>query len=113
MKSSFYQRLSTRWEKAQSLVCVGIDPIRSKLPTLISSHKDSFFQFGKAIVEACAEHVCAFKPQFAHFAAEGRESELERLIEFIKLFYPDISVVLDAKRGDIGSTADLLSLIHI
>ena len=58
-------------------------------------------------MEACAEHVCAFKPQFAHFAAEGRESELERLIEFIKLSYPDITVVLDAKRGDIGSTADL------
>ena len=83
MKSSFYQRLSTRWEKAQSLVCVGIDPISSKLPTLVSRDKDSFFHFGKAIVEACAEHVCAFKPQFAHFAAEGKESELERLIEFI------------------------------
>jgi orotidine-5'-phosphate decarboxylase len=107
MKSSFYQRLSARWKKSQSLVCVGIDPIGSKLPTLISSDKERFFQFGKAIVEACAEHVCAFKPQFAHFAAEGRESELERLIEFIKLFYPDIPVVLDAKRGDIGSTADL------
>ena len=107
MKSSFYQRLSARWKKAQSLVCVGIDPISSKLPALISGEKDSFFQFGKAIVEACAEHVCAFKPQFAHFAAEGRESELERLIEFIKLSYPDIPVVLDAKRGDIGSTADL------
>ena len=107
MKSSFYQRLSTRWKKAQSLVCVGIDPISSKLPALISGEKDSFFQFGKAIVESCAAHVCAFKPQFAHFAAEGRESELERLIEFIKLSYPDIPVILDAKRGDIGSTADL------
>ena len=107
MKSSFYQRLSTRWKKAQSLVCVGIDPISSRLPSVISSEKDRFFKFGKEIVEACAEHVCAFKPQFAHFAAEGREPELERLIEFIKLSYPDIPVILDAKRGDIGSTADL------
>ena len=107
MRSSFYQRLSTRWKKAQSLVCVGIDPISSKLPEVILSEKDSFFKFGKAIVDACAGHVCAFKPQFAHFAAEGREAELERLIEFIKLSYPDIPVVLDAKRGDIGSTADL------
>ena len=107
MKSSFYQRLSTRWKKAQSLVSVRIDPISRKLPALISGEKDSFFQFGKAIVESCAEHVCAFKLQFAHFAAEGRESELERLIEFIKLSYPDITVILDAKRGDIGSTADL------
>jgi orotidine-5'-phosphate decarboxylase len=61
--------------------------------------------FCREVIEACAPYVCAFKPQIAHFAALGLESVLERLVAHVKLHHPDIAVILDAKRGDIGSTA--------
>ena len=64
------------------------------------------FQFNKAIIDATADLVCAYKPQFAHYAAYEAEDQLERTIEYIHRTYPAIPVILDAKRGDVGNTAE-------
>jgi orotidine-5'-phosphate decarboxylase len=67
---------------------------------------DAVYRFCTEIVDATADLVCAFKPQFAHFAAQRAEPQLERLCSYIRSSYPDVPVILDAKRGDIGSTAE-------
>ncbi len=88
-----------------SLLCVGLDPDPSKLPQHIAANAAGVFDFCRAIVQATAQHVLAFKPQIAGFAALGAEDSLAKLIDFIRSQYPQIPVILDAKRGDIGSTA--------
>lgn len=97
---SFMQQLRTRWAQAESLLCVGLDPEPERLPAGVG-----VFEFCRAIVDATADAVCAFKPQIAHFAAHGEEDALRRLIEHVHRAHPGVPVILDSKRGDIGSTA--------
>jgi orotidine-5'-phosphate decarboxylase len=85
------------------MLCVGLDPDPARFPVHL---KGSVFDFCAAIVDATADVVCAFKPQIAYFAAVGAEAELERLCEHIRDRHPHTLLVLDAKRGDIGSTAE-------
>ena len=101
----FMQSLQQAWQRHDSLVCVGLDPEPSKFPAHLRDDDDAVFAFCRAIVDATADLVCAFKPQIAHFAALRAEVELERLIAHIHAKHPDVPVILDAKRGDIGSTA--------
>ncbi len=101
----FMQSLQQAWERNDSLVCVGLDPDPTKLPVHLHDAPDAVFTFCTAIVDATADLVCAFKPQIAHFAALGAEETLQRLIAHIHQAHPGIPVILDAKRGDIGSTA--------
>lgn len=107
---SFMDRLRDRWERADSLLCVGLDPEPEKFPDAFAGHPDAVFAFCRDIADACAEYACAFKPQIAHFAALGAEEALHMLIVHLQLRYPDIPVILDAKRGDIGSTAQRYAL---
>ncbi len=102
---SFMDRLKTRWESADTLVCVGLDPEPAKFPAKFARDPDAIFHFCRDIVDATAPYVCAFKPQIAHFAAAHAEEALRMLILHIGLRYPEIPVILDSKRGDIGSTA--------
>lgn len=104
---NFHGRLRLSWRQNDSLLCVGIDPDRDRLPKHLHESGKPFFEFGKAIADATAPFVCAFKPQAAHFAAAARETELAELIAYIKERHPLIPVILDAKRGDVGSTARL------
>jgi orotidine-5'-phosphate decarboxylase len=101
----FMQALCTRWNDANSLVCVGLDPEPAKFPARFANDPDAVFNFCRAIVDATADYVCSFKPQIAHFAALGAEDALQRLIAHIHAAHPGIPVILDSKRGDIGSTA--------
>lgn len=101
----FMQALKHRWTTADTLVCVGLDPEPAKFPARFASDPDAVFDFCRAIVDATAEYACAFKPQIAHFAALGAEDALERVIAHIHQEHPGIPVILDSKRGDIGSTA--------
>ncbi len=101
----FMQQLRQRWSEANTLVCVGLDPEPAKFPVRFAGDADAVFSFCRDIVDATAEFVCCFKPQVAHFAALGAEHALERLIAHIHDAHPGIPVILDAKRGDIGSTA--------
>jgi orotidine-5'-phosphate decarboxylase len=102
---SFMNALKQRWRRAESLVCVGLDPEPAKFPTKFANDPDAVFHFCRDIVDATAEYVCAFKPQIAHFAALGAEDALQRLIAHVHAAHPGIPVILDSKRGDIGSTA--------
>ena len=102
---SFMQTLQAAWRRNDSLVCVGLDPELAKLPAHLRDKPDAVFEFCTAIVDATADLVCAYKPQIAHFAALRAEDALERLITHIHDRHPGIPVILDAKRGDIGSTA--------
>jgi orotidine-5'-phosphate decarboxylase len=102
---NFMQALRQRWNRANSLVCVGLDPEPAKFPAHLREHPDAVFEFNRVIVDATADLVCCYKPQIAHFAALGAESTLTRLIEHIHANHPGVPVILDAKRGDIGSTA--------
>jgi orotidine-5'-phosphate decarboxylase len=104
---AFIERLSRAWKNNDSLVCVGLDPDTSRFPESIDSLDEPIFEFNKAIIDATHDLVCAYKPQIAHYSAESAEMELESTISYIKSNYPEIPVILDAKRGDIGSTAQM------
>lgn len=85
------------------MLCVGLDPDPAKFPDAI---RGSVFDFCSAIIDATADLVCAFKPQIAYFSANGAEQDLERLCAYIRERYPQVLLVLDAKRGDMGTTAE-------
>ena len=108
---SFKAALSGRWAATDAFLCVGLDPLPDRLPKhLLGSGTgaiaDAVWTFCTEIVAATGPVVCAFKPQIAHFAALGCESVLQDVIAHIHQKHPGIPVILDAKRGDIGSTAE-------
>ncbi len=103
---NFRQSLAAAWQKNNSLLCVGLDPDPAKFPAHLQGRDDAIFEFCKSIVDATADLVCSFKPQIAYFAARRAEDQLEALIAHIHEKHPGIPVVLDSKRGDIGSTAE-------
>jgi orotidine-5'-phosphate decarboxylase len=89
-----------------SLLCVGLDPEPARFPGAWRGDASRIFEFCSAIVDATHDVVCAFKPQIAYFAAQRAEDQLERLIAHIHRVAPAVPVILDAKRGDIGATAE-------
>lgn len=88
------------------MLCVGLDPDPSRFPADLRDRPEATFEFCRRIVDATADLVCAFKPQIAHFAAIGAEAALEDLCSHIRTHHPEAVLILDAKRGDIGSTAE-------
>jgi orotidine-5'-phosphate decarboxylase len=104
--SQFLAQLEHIWDRSDSLVCVGLDPEIERFPAQIADQPSPIFQFNKAIIDATADLVCAYKPQFAHYAAYEAEDQLERTIDYIHRNYPGIPVILDSKRGDVGNTAE-------
>jgi orotidine-5'-phosphate decarboxylase len=102
---NFIDKLSAAWTRNDSLLCVGLDPDLARLPMQLRGQPDGIYQFCKAIIDATADVACAFKPQIAYFAALGAEAQLEAICRYLRDAYPDIPLVLDAKRGDIGATA--------
>ena len=103
---NFLDMLRAAIERNHSLLCVGLDPEPEKLPTHWRGDASKLLDFCVAIVDATADLVCAFKPQIAYFAAHGAEAQLEKLMAHIRAVAPQVPVILDAKRGDIGSTAE-------
>ncbi len=89
-----------------SMLCVGLDPEPARFPLAWRGDAARIFDFCATIVEATRDLVCAFKPQIAYFAAQRAEEQLERLIAHIHATAPGVPVILDAKRGDIGATAE-------
>ena len=89
----------------RSLLCVGLDPDPARFPAHLQGDASRIYDFCAAIVEATADTAIAFKPQIAYFAAHRAEEQLERLIAHMRRTAPQVPVILDAKRGDIGSTA--------
>ena len=102
----FITKLASRVAKSNSLLCVGLDPVISKLPEQFKNHEKPLFAFNKSIVDKTHEYACAFKPNSAFYEGQGSNgvNQLKLTTEYIKETYPDIPVLLDAKRADIGNT---------
>ena len=86
------------------MLCIGLDPDPGRFPLKISREKEPIFAFNKAVIDATVDLACCYKPQIAHYAASAAERELEKTITYIKDL--GVPVILDAKRGDVGSTAE-------
>jgi len=99
--NKFIKKLYNSQHLNNSLICVGLDPNLDK----INKIEGNLLTWLKNIVDAVADKVCAFKPQIAYFSAISAENELQQIIAYIHDKYPSIPVILDAKRGDIGTTA--------
>jgi orotidine-5'-phosphate decarboxylase len=108
--NTFNQQLQSAWASQGSMLCVGFDPDPKRLPPSFQGKPEGIFEFCREIADATADLVCSFKPQFAYFASQRAEAQLEKLIKHLKDKYPHIPVILDSKRGDIGSTADHYAL---
>lgn len=104
---NFKQKLDNLIKKNNSLVCVGLDPEFEKLPKHLLSNRDPIFSFNKAIIDATHDLVCAYKPNIAFYEAYGLDglSQLKKTIEYLGYRYPNIPIVLDAKRADVPNTA--------
>ncbi len=102
---NFINKLSAAWTSNNSLLCVGLDPDVARMPAAYQSAPDGIFLFCKEIIDATADLACSFKPQIAYFAALGAELQLEQICTYLRNTYPDMPLILDAKRGDIGATA--------
>ncbi len=103
---SFHRQLATSWAASGSMLCVGLDPDPARMPLPLDGAHGATETFCKAIIDATADLVCAFKPQIAYFASQGQEETLERICSYVRETCPDVTLILDAKRGDIGSTAE-------
>ncbi len=103
---TFTQQLQHAQRLNDSMLCVGLDPEPSRFPGSWKGDAAFIYEFCAAIVDATKDLVCAFKPQIAYFAAHRAEDQLERLMAYMKRVAPQVPVILDAKRGDIGSTAE-------
>ena len=101
----FMTALRAAWQAHDSLLCVGLDPDPARFPPSLRDAPDGILRFCTAIVDATADLVCCFKLQIAYFASRRAEDQLEALIDHIHTRHPGLPVILDAKRGDIGSTA--------
>ena len=102
----FTDQLAAAARRHQSMLCVGLDPDPARLPGAWKGDPSRIADFCAAIVDATKDLVCAFKPQIAYFAAHRAEDQLERLMAHIRRVAPEVPVILDAKRGDIGATAE-------
>ncbi len=100
---SMHETIRAAWKHSDSMLCVGLDPDPARFPNIV---RGSVFDFCREIVDATADTVCAFKPQIAYFSSIGAEAELERVCAHIRDRHPHVVLILDAKRGDIGSTAE-------
>lgn len=103
---NFVDKLTQAGERNRSMLCVGLDPEPARFPDRLLGDPSRIYDFCAAIVDATADLALAFKPQIAYFAAHRAEAQLERLMDHIRSAAPQVPVILDAKRGDIGSTAE-------
>lgn len=103
---TFIEKLSAAWRTNNSLLCVGLDPDIAKFPAHLQQQPDAIYTFCKEIIDATAATACAFKPQIAYFSAMRAEDQLEAICAYLRENHPGIPIVMDAKRGDIGATAE-------
>ena len=103
---NFIDQLLAAQQRNSSMLCVGLDPEPARFPAGLKDDASRIYDFCAQIVDATADCAIAFKPQIAYFAAHGAEDQLERLMQHMRANAPHVPVILDAKRGDIGSTAE-------
>ncbi|MBE7367727.1 orotidine-5'-phosphate decarboxylase [Ramlibacter pallidus] len=103
---TFLQMLQGAQERNASMLCVGLDPEPTRFPAGLKNDAQRIFDFCAKVVDATGDLAIAFKPQIAYFAAHRAEGQLEQLMRHLRASFPHVPVILDAKRGDIGSTAE-------
>ena len=103
---TFLDKLRAAERQNASLLCVGLDPEPTRFPAGLRGDAGKIYDFCARIVDATADLAIAFKPQIAYFAAHRAEDQLEKLMEHLRRNAPHVPTILDAKRGDIGSTAE-------
>ena len=103
---TFLDMLRNAEQQNGSMLCVGLDPEPARFPAQLKGDANKIYDFCARIVDATADLSIAFKPQIAYFAAHRAEGQLERLMEHMRRVAPHVPIILDAKRGDIGSTAE-------
>jgi orotidine-5'-phosphate decarboxylase len=103
---TFLEMLQAAQQRNGSMLCVGLDPEPTRFPLGMTANAARIFEFCARIVDATGDLVCAFKPQIAYFAAHRAEDQLEQLMRHLRANFPQVPVILDAKRGDIGTTAE-------
>lgn len=106
----FLDMLGAAERQNNSMLCVGLDPEPAKFPGALKGDASKIYDFCAAIVDSVADLASAFKPQIAYFAAHRAEGQLERLMDHMRRTAPHVPIILDAKRGDIGSTAEQYAL---
>jgi orotidine-5'-phosphate decarboxylase len=104
-----YEKLFETIVKKHSFLCVGLDSEIEKIPSFLKKRKDTIFEFNKRIIDATHEYTVAYKPNVAFYESSGAKgwSSLDSTVRYIKDNYPDIFVIADAKRGDIGNTSKM------
>lgn len=104
-----YDQLFEQIQKKQSFLCVGLDSDIKKIPAHLLNTEDPMFEFNKAIVDATAAYTVAYKPNIAFYESEGAKGwmSLDKTVKYIRENYPEIFIIADAKRGDIGNTSNL------
>ena len=107
---TFLEQLQGAERQNGSLLCVGLDPEPSKFPASLKGDASKIYDFCAQIVDATADLAISFKPQIAYFAAHRAENQLEKLMAHMRRIAPHVPVILDAKRGDIGATAEQYAL---
>jgi len=102
LKLKFKQKLTNIIKKNNSVLSIGLDPDKNKMPI------DNIFEFNKRIIDSTFDLVCAYKPNFAFYEKEGLQGmqALYKTIDYIKSVDSDIVIIADAKRGDIGNTSE-------
>ncbi len=103
---TFLEMLQDAQRRNESMLCVGLDPEPSRFPGALKGDARRIYDFCARIADATADLAIAFKPQIAYFASHRAEDQLEKLMEHLRRNIPHVPVILDAKRGDIGSTAE-------
>lgn len=103
------QQLFDNIRKKGSFLCVGLDTDLKKIPAFLLDTTDPIFAFNKEIIDATAEYTVAYKPNLAFYESEGLEGwrSLEKTVHYLRENYPDIFLIADAKRGDIGNTSSM------
>ena len=107
---TFLEQLQGAERQNDSLLCVGLDPEPGKFPASMKGDASKIYDFCAQIVDATADLAISFKPQIAYFAAHRAENQLEKLMAHMRRIAPHVPVILDAKRGDIGATAEQYAL---
>lgn len=102
----FTEKLKSAWKTNNSLLMVGLDPDTNRFPEEFKNNPNAIYDFCTGIVDATAAYACGFKPQIAYFASQSAEEQLMGICEYIKKYYPHLPIILDSKRGDIGTTAE-------
>jgi orotidine-5'-phosphate decarboxylase len=102
-------RLFENIQRKKSFLCVGLDPEKEKLPAFLLDEKDPVFEFNRRIVDATSRYAVAYKPNIAFYECHGAEGwlSLQKTVRYIRDNYPDIFLIADAKRGDIGNTSKM------